>query len=112
MTVADRRSGAERRVVGRSRVSLDVEWEDVSGRHSGTLNDISEYGCFVLSSGEFTEGETLKIFLPIGEGMKLEVTGVVKNKVFEIGFALRFIEMSEAEKRVLREFIASHRRSD
>jgi hypothetical protein len=106
MTIADRRSGAERRAVGRSKVTLDVEWENVSGRHSGTLSDINEYGCFVLSSGEFTEGETLKLFLPIGEGMKLEIAGKVKNKVFEIGFALRFVGLTEAQKRVLREFIS------
>ena len=109
MTIADRRSGGERRVVDRSRVTVDVEWENVSGRHSGTLSDINEFGCFVLSSGEFTEGETLKLFLPIGEGMKLEIVGEVKNKVFEIGFALRFVGLSDVQKRVLREFIDGQR---
>ena len=109
--MADRRSGAERRAIGRSRLALDIEWENLSGRHAGTLSDISEYGCFVLSSGEFTEGETLKLFLPIGEGIKLEIVGEVRNKVFEIGFALRFMDLSEAQKRVLREFIAGHRRA-
>jgi hypothetical protein len=66
----------------------------------------------VLSSGEFTEGETLKLFLPLGEGKKLEIGGQVTNKVFEIGFALRFASLTEAQKRVLHEFIAGQRRAD
>ncbi len=112
MTMTDRRSGFERRAIIRSKASLGVEWENLAGRYSGTLSDISECGCFVLSSGEVSEGDTLKLFLPLGEGMKVQILGEVKNHVFEIGFALRFIGLSEAQKKVLREFIAKNRLDD
>lgn len=109
MIMTDRRSGLERRAIVRSKVSLDLEWENLSGRYSGTLSDISELGCFVLSSGDINEGDTLRLLLPLGDGMKVHLLGEVKNHVFEIGFALRFISLSEAQTRVLREFIAKHR---
>ncbi len=109
MVMTDRRSGIERRATVRNKVSLHVEWENLSGRHYGTLSDVSEYGCFVLSSGEISQGDTLKVFLPLADGMKVQILGEVKNHVFEIGFALRFVDLSNAQKRVLREFIAKHR---
>ena len=109
MIMTDRRSGLERRAIIRSQVSLDVEWENLSGRYSGTLSDISELGCFVLSSGDINEGDTLRLLLPLGDGMKVQLMGEVKNHVFEIGFALKFVNLSEAQRRVLREFIAKHR---
>ncbi|MEO7673382.1 MAG: PilZ domain-containing protein [Pyrinomonadaceae bacterium] len=105
----DRRSGLERRATVRKKVSQNIEWENAAGRYWGTLSDVSEQGCFVLSSGEISEGETLKLFLPVGGGMKMQVLGEVKNHVFEIGFALRFVELSEAQRSVLREFIAKNR---
>jgi PilZ domain len=109
MIMTDRRSGLERRAIIRSQVSLDVEWENLSGRHIGTLSDISELGCFVLSSGDINEGDTLRLLLPLGDGMKVQLMGEVKNHAFEIGFALRFINLSAAQKIVLRDFIAKHR---
>ena len=108
MAITDRRSGQERRTVERQPVSLDVEWEGAEGRFSGTLSDLSEGGCFVLSSGQVAEGESVKIFLPLGEGMKVEVVGEVRNFVFEMGFALRFLRVSEAQTNVIQGLMAKH----
>ena len=108
MKMTDRRSGRERRAKVRNKVSLHVEWENAAGRHSGTLSDISEFGCFVLSSGEIGEGDALKLFLPLGDGMKVQLLGEVKNHVFEIGFALRFVDLTEAQKRVLTDLVDKH----
>jgi PilZ domain-containing protein len=109
MAIIDRRSGVERRVVHRNKVALDIEWEDAAGgRHPGTLGDISEIGCFVLSSGEFTEGDTLKLFLPVGDGMKVQVLGEIKNAVLEIGFALRFVNLTDAQRLLIRQLIETH----
>lgn len=106
--MTDRRSGVERRALTRNKVSFNIEWENLSGRSPGTLSDVSESGCFVLSSGDISEGDTIKLLLPLGDGMKVQLLGEVRNHVFEIGFALRFIDLSEAQKRVLREFIVRH----
>jgi hypothetical protein len=107
MSILDRRAGKERRQNERYSVNIDVEWEGMVGRKSGTLSDISREGCFVLSSGEVEDTENVKIFLPLTEGMKVQFWGQVINHVFEIGFAVRFIELSPAQKDFLEKFIES-----
>ena len=101
MTLIDRRSGHDRRSIRRQNVSIDVEWEGAGGRQAGTLSDLSEAGCFVLSSGEVEPGDVIKLLVPLGEGMKVEIVGEVRNCLFEIGFALRFTKSSEAQNDVI-----------
>ena len=105
MSILDRRSGQERRGVGRYTVNINVEWEGAVGRKEGTISDLSISGCFVMCSGETDDGEKVKIFLPLADGMKVEFWGEVVNHVLEIGFAVRFIEMTEARNEFLTELI-------
>ena len=100
----DRRSGNERRTLERFPVNIDVEWEGLVGRKTGSISDISIIGCFVLCSGEVEDGENVKIFFPLTDGRKIQFWGEVVNHVFEIGFAIRFIELSEAQKDFLEKF--------
>jgi hypothetical protein len=103
----DRRSGNERRAVSRKPVSIEIEWENSGGeRRNGTINDINRGGCFVLSGGEVTDGELVRLFLPIADGMKAEFTGVVANYAFEIGFAVRFSSISDAQRLIIVGLIA------
>lgn len=104
MAIQDRRSGDDRRNIERFKVSIDVEWEGLVGRKSGTISDISPIGCFILCSGEVEDTETVKIFFPLTDGRKIEFWGEVVNHVYEIGFAIRFIELSEAQKDFLEKF--------
>lgn len=108
MPTMDRRSGSERRSTQRFKVTIDVDWETSSGRQIGTLGDISEMGCFVLGGGEIQDGETVKIFLPLGDGMKIQFLAEVTNHVFEIGFAARFVGLSRAQRDFLNKFVAAH----
>jgi PilZ domain len=110
MSILDRRSGRERRETERYSVNIDVEWEGSVGRKAGTISDISVLGCFVLSSGEVDDTENVKIFLPLTDGMKVQFLGEVINHVFEIGFAVRFIEVSPAQQDFLEKFIDSLRK--
>lgn len=105
MAITDRRVGGDRRVVERFNVNLEVEWEGLVGRKTGTISDISPLGCFILCSGEVEDGETVKIFLPLTDGRKIQFWGEVSNHVFEIGFAAKFIELSEAQKEFLEVFV-------
>ena len=100
----DRRSGKDRRILERFPVNIDIEWEGLVGRKNGTISDISILGCFVLCSGEVEDGENVKIFFPLTDGRKIQFWGEVANHVFEIGFAIRFIELSEAQKDFLDKF--------
>ena len=97
----DRRSGEERRSVNRYQVEVDVEWQTAGDRQPGTLSDISLDGCFVLSEGNVLDGEPVKIFIPLADGMKVEFTGRITNHVVEIGFGARFDKISSAQRDLL-----------
>ncbi len=86
-------------------VEIDVEWEGMVGKKSGTIRDISKLGCFILCSGEVEDGEIVKIYFPLTDGRKIQFRGEVSNHVFEIGFALKFIEMAEAQTEFLEFFV-------
>lgn len=105
MATIDRRSGSDRRHVERFQVSIEIEWEGLVGRKTGTISDISPTGCFVLCSGDVEDGENVKILFPLTDGRKIQFWGEVVNHVFEIGFAVRFIELSEAQKDFLEKFV-------
>jgi hypothetical protein len=98
----DRRRGIERREVQRIEIDLDVEWETSAGRRTGSISDISEKGCFVLSSGDVTDGEPVKLYLPLADGMKVEFTGIIANHVYEIGFAVRFDRLNSYQIELIR----------
>lgn len=105
----DRRRGEERRAVERFDGNIDVEWEGLVGRKTGTISDMSPIGCFVLCSGEVEDGETIKIFFPLTDGRTIQLWGEVSNHVFEIGFAIKFIELSEAQREFLEVFVETLR---
>ena len=107
MAILDRRSGRNRRQNERVSVNIDVEWEAAHGRKNGTISDISTVGCFVLSSADLKDGDLVRIFLPVTGGMKIQFWGEVVNHVYEIGFAVRFVEMNKAQKDFLENLVGT-----
>src|SRR5688572_14821046 len=105
MTELDRRKSEERRRARRFAVTIDIEWESHSVRRTGTMSDISEEGCFILSDVDVTDGELVKIFIPLTDGMKIEFLGQVANFVYEIGFAVHFLGLTDAQKEFLTNFV-------
>lgn len=101
----DRRSGEERRTTNRYPVDVAVEWGSAIGRQPGTLSDLSFDGCFVLSNGDVEDGDNVKVFIPLGEGMKVQFDGRVVNHVFEIGFGVKFVPLSQAQKEILTKLV-------
>lgn len=86
-------------------VNIDVEWEGLNGKQTGTISDISVSGCFVLCSGEVEDGDYVKIHFPLSTGKKFEFMGEVTNHVFEIGFGVAFINQSEGQREFLEVYI-------
>ena len=109
MREIDRRTSDDRRRKKRYPINLDVEWESHFGRRTGTLSDISEEGCFVLTEVDVSDGELVKVFIPLSDGMKVEFMGQVANFVYEIGFAVNFLSMSEAQREFIRNFVDVYR---
>ncbi|MCW5949001.1 MAG: PilZ domain-containing protein [Pyrinomonadaceae bacterium] len=98
---SERRSGNERRMTGRHSVEIEVEWEISAGRFPGTMSDVSFEGCFVLCSGKVTDGEPLRVFIPLEDGMKVLYSGVVANHTPEIGFGAKFDPLTQAQRDVI-----------
>lgn len=101
MAGQDRRSGGERRSSSRYHIEVDVEWQAGSERLPGSVSDVSLDGCFVLCSGDVEDGERVKVFIPLADGMKVEFAGRVANHVVDIGFGLKFDQLSAAQRDVL-----------
>ena len=101
----DRRRSTDLRSARRYTVTIDIEWEHSGQRYPGTISDLSEGGCFVLTGVEVEDGSEVGVFLPIGDGMKVQYVGTVTNHVYEIGFAASFTRVSEAQRNVLRSYL-------
>jgi hypothetical protein len=103
----DRRAGKERRNTDRFRVTMDVVWEGAVGVRRGSLSDVSLKGCFVLSTAEVQDGETVKIYLPMTDGGKVTLNAQVKNHTPDVGFAVRFFELSKEQRDMLLSYISA-----
>jgi hypothetical protein len=86
-------------------------WEDGSGLWDGTLSDISATGCFILCPGEVVDGDRVRIYFPLLAGGTISLWGEVANHVPDIGFGVRFIELTDAQKTYLKRF-TDHLRAD
>ena len=100
-----RQSNDDRRSQKRYPINVDVEWESHYGRRSGTLSDISQGGCFVLTDVDLSDGELVKVYIPMSDGVQVEFMGQVANFVNDIGFAVNFLSLSEAQKEFLANFV-------
>ena len=98
----------ERRVENRIRLTVDIEWDSNDGRHPGTLSDLSSRGCFILASGFFTEGETVTVHFPAIDNVEFEIVGEIVNQYPDLGFALRFVNLNEAQRQYLKDFAGQH----
>ena len=105
MPTSDRRKSSDRRTDVRHRLALDVEWEGPSGRWKGTINDIGRAGCFVLGAGEVEDGDRVRVDFPLSTGGSVAIRGVVVNHAYDIGFGLRFVELTDTEREFLDRFI-------
>ena len=107
----DRRSGQERRGTKRFQIEVDAEWETSKGRYPGSLSDVNLDGCFVLSSGDVIDGENVKLYVQLADGITVEFNGHVANHVFEIGFGVKFGELSAVQRDILVKIVRDFERS-
>jgi hypothetical protein len=105
-------SNADRRSEKRVRVAADVEWATEGEIQHGRLGDLSSNGCFVLASGEFSDGEIVRLYFPTTDGSRLEIIAEIRNYVEEIGFAARFVSLSDSQRDFIRSFAELHEMAD
>jgi hypothetical protein len=100
----------ERRTAERLRINLRVRWEGLISQGRGAICDLSPTGCFVLTGGEVTTGELVRLEIHFPGQIDL-VWGQVVYAVAEMGFALRFAFSDDADRNSLFQLIESVSRS-
>jgi hypothetical protein len=97
--------GMERRLAQRFKVNIRARWEGPRTRREGTVTDISNAGCFVLTEDMGVEKrELVKIELLLPGGV-ITLWGTVIYKADEIGFGIRFAPNIHDEERRRLEFL-------
>ena len=107
MVVIDRRKGSDRRKHRRHAVRIDVDWENPMGRRTARISDVSIDGCFVLSSGDIDDGQIVKVFFPLSNGKKALFWGKIVNHVFDVGFGLRFVAVTDVQQVLLKKLLGT-----
>jgi hypothetical protein len=104
MVKPDRRKGPDRRKTRRFHSQLEVAWEGSAGSGAGTISEISPAGCFVLSSGDVEDGDQVRIDIPLTAGGTVSLWGEVINHVYDIGFGIRFVALTDSQRTYLERF--------
>ena len=105
----------ERRAHERVKANLPARWEGVLTSREGTVTDLSQTGCFVVTKADVQPKELIRIEVEMETGRCLYLWGEVVYHVEEIGFALRFTGTEETELRMLEaliDFVRSSQESD
>jgi hypothetical protein len=87
----------EQRANERLRVYLNVMWEGVLGRDKGTISDISQGGCFILSGAKVIPQELIRVEIQLPTDEWITTWGEVANYTEEIGFGIRYTEFDEGQ---------------
>ena len=96
----------ERRAAERLRIDLEVRWEALRTQGRGAVCDLSSLGCFVLTSADLKPGDLIRIEIRFPEEIA-PLWGHVAYTVAEIGFALRFAFVDDADRHALSQLIES-----
>ena len=94
----------ERRAAKRLRANINVRWETLKTQGRGAVCDLSASGCFVLTGGEVVPRELARMDLVLPDQANT-LWGNVVYAVAEMGFAVRFVFGSEADKESLERVI-------
>ena len=112
MTVIERRTGKDRRRYARHAVRIDVEWENPTGKRAARISDVSVSGCFLLTAGEVDDGQIVKVLFPLSNGNRALFWGKIVNHVFEVGFAVKFVGLTDVQDSLLKRMIQNLEKKD
>ena len=95
----------EQRRSERVRLPLELRWESLSGRHAARLYDLSSTGCYIEAPGQVQTGELVRFEVQSPTGRWLRLKGEVVHAQTHMGFALRFLGLSESQGCVVDELV-------
>jgi hypothetical protein len=95
----------ERRRAPRVKVNLQARWEGDHGQQEANVTSLSQNGCFVLSGGIFEPKELVRLEIMLSHDDSIYLWAEVVEAAEEIGFALRFTSLEEADEKRLAQFL-------
>jgi hypothetical protein len=97
--------GRERRQAPRVKVDLPARWEGDLGQQPASVTSLSKLGCFVLSGGQVQLKELIRVEIMFPDEAAMFLWGEVVEVAEEIGFALQFTSLEEADQALLEQFL-------
>lgn len=91
----------ERRDDKRVRLPLEMRWDGKASGHTARVYDISLSGCYIESIAHVTMGERIGFEVQLPTGSWLPLHGEVVHYQPDMGFALRFLDLSEQDRNTL-----------
>jgi hypothetical protein len=105
---AEQNMNQESRRHQRVSVSIGVEMDFAIGAREARISDLSMGGCFIDSIARVEVGELLSFVIALTQGREARLCGEVAYVFPNLGFGLRFINLTESDKRLLLEIIVAH----
>ena len=96
--IQEYRQATDRRANLRHPAQIEIQWEGAAGKQPGTISDLGRGGCFVLCSGAVENGEKVKLYFSVESNKNNLLKGEGVDHFNEIGFAVRFVELSETDE--------------
>ena len=98
----------ERRRAPRVKVNLRARWEGNLGQQEANVTSLSTLGCFVLSGGSVEPKELIRLEIMFPDGAPIYVWAEVVEKAEEIGFAMQFTSLEDADQTRLAQFVQQY----
>ena len=95
----------DRRKAKRAQVNLSARWEGVLERREATITSLSANGCFVLTGGEVSSKELVRLEIDLGNEDPVFLWAEVVDQSYDIGFALRFTSAEDTDVGRLAAFV-------
>ena len=89
---------------------LEVRWENLSGKHKARVSDISLGGCYIESLAQVSIGEQVQLEIQLPTGGRMPLNAEVIYHQPNLGFGVRFINLSLMERNVLTHMIGTPRK--
>jgi PilZ domain len=80
---------------------LEIHWESLSGKHEARISDISLGGCYMESLAQVGIGEEVHFEIELPTGGRMPLRGEVIHHQSNLGFGVRFANLSVMERNVL-----------
>src|SRR6267378_468416 len=84
----------ERRDSKRVWADISVQWHGLLNSREGSISDMSLTGCFILTGGEVSPGELVSVEIDLPGLLRMQLWGKVVYHIADMGFALRFKDLS------------------